>query len=37
MELARYDATSRVRVSGFTEQMSEWLAAGDASCTRPAG
>jgi processive 1,2-diacylglycerol beta-glucosyltransferase len=28
--LARYDGDERVRVIGFTEQMSEWLAAGDA-------
>jgi processive 1,2-diacylglycerol beta-glucosyltransferase len=28
--LARYRGEERVRVVGFTEQMSEWLAAGDA-------
>ena len=28
--LARYRDEERVRVVGFTEQMSEWLAAGDA-------
>ena len=28
--LARYAGEERVRVVGFTEQMSEWLAAGDA-------
>jgi UDP-N-acetylglucosamine:LPS N-acetylglucosamine transferase len=27
---ARYGGDDRVRVVGFTEQMSEWLAAGDA-------
>jgi UDP-N-acetylglucosamine:LPS N-acetylglucosamine transferase len=27
---ARYDGEGRVRVVGFTEQMSEWLAASDA-------
>jgi UDP-N-acetylglucosamine:LPS N-acetylglucosamine transferase len=26
----RYETNSRVRLVGFTEQMSEWLAAGDA-------
>ena len=28
--VARYAGEDRVRVVGFTEQMSEWLAAGDA-------
>ena len=27
---ARFEGDERVRVVGFTEQMSEWLAAGDA-------
>ena len=35
--LARYVREARVRVIGFTEQMSEWLAAGDALVHSTAG
>jgi UDP-N-acetylglucosamine:LPS N-acetylglucosamine transferase len=34
---ARYGEVDRVRVVGFTEQMSEWLAAGDALVHSTAG
>jgi UDP-N-acetylglucosamine:LPS N-acetylglucosamine transferase len=34
---ARYAGESRVRVEGFTERMSDWLAAGDALVHSTAG